>query len=223
MNGKLLLNAAIKFIAGILLVMIFLFLPAGSLQYWNGWLFMGLLFVPILIMGTVLFIKAPALLEKRLNRREKERTQKGVIGLSGVVFIVGFVAAGVDFRIGWSEVPMWLVIIACVLQVAGYVLFAEVMRENAYLSRAVEVQEGQKVIDTELYGIVRHPMYAAAIILFCSMPLVLGSWVAFVVFLAFPVLLAVRIRNEEDVLKNGLEGYAEYIQKVKYRLFPFIW
>ena len=183
----------------------------------------GLLFLPILIFGCVLFLKAPELLKKRLASRETESAQKQVIAASLLMFVGGFVVAGLDFRFGWSRVPEWVVIAASVCLLGSYGLYAEVMRENAYLSRTVEVQQGQKVIDTGLYGIVRHPMYMATTVLFLSMPLVLGSWYAFGIFLAYPLLLVKRIKNEEAVLEAGLSGYREYKQKVKYRMFPFIW
>lgn len=220
---KLLINALTKFILGLAMIAALLFLPAGTVQYPGGWRFVGLLFTPMLILGTVLFLKAPDLLKKRLNHREKESAQKRVIGASVLMFIGGFVAAGLDFRFGWSAVPRWMVTAASIVLLLSYGLYAEVMRENAYLSRTVEVQEGQKVIDTGLYAIVRHPMYMASTLLFLSIPLVLGSWFAFAIFLVYPFLLAGRIRNEEAVLAAGLPGYAEYQKKVKYRMIPFIW
>ena len=220
---KLLLNALIKFIVGLTLVGVLLFVPSGSFNYINGWLFIGLLFIPMLILGIILFFKTPSLLEKRLGAKEKDVTQKGVVALSGLLFIGGFVVAGLDWRFGWSHVPMWLVIVAAVILLIAYGLYAEVMRENAYLSRTIEVQENQKVIDTGLYAIVRHPMYMATILLFLMIPLVLGSWYALIVFLSYPIVIAVRIRNEEKVLEAGLAGYTEYKKKVKYRIIPFIW
>ncbi len=220
---KLLINALLKFICGILLVGMLVFLPAGTLQFINGWLFMGILFVPILIMGIVLFAKAPDLLKKRLNHKEKESTQKGVVACSALVFLAGFVTSGLDYRFSWSEVPLWIVITSCVLFLGGYGMYAEVLRENAYLSRTIEVQENQKVIDTGLYSVVRHPMYLATILLFLSIPLILGSWWSFIVFLFYPILIVVRIQNEEKVLAEQLEGYCQYKKKVKYKLIPFIW
>ena len=217
------LNALVKFLLGLLLVGVLLFLPAGGLGYMNGWLFIGLLFVPMLVLGVVLLIKAPALLEKRLCAKESEKTQKGIVGASGLLFIIGFVVAGLDFRFGWSHVPAWAVIIASAVLLVSYALYAEVMRENAYLSRTVEVQDGQKVVDTRLYGIVRHPMYAVTIWLFLSIPVVLGSWWALLCFLPYFPLFAVRILNEEKVLIEGLDGYGEYKKRVRYRLIPFIW
>lgn len=220
---KLLLNALLKFVSGLAAVGLLLFLPAGTLRYWNAWLFSALLFLPMLVVGVLLFVKAPELLEKRLNTREQEGTQKAVVALSALVFCLGFVLAGLDFRFGWSHMPTWLIVAAAVLQLISYGLYAEVMRENAYLSRTVEIQEGQKVIDTGLYGIVRHPMYLAVTLLFLTIPLVLGSWPCFVLFLCNPAILVLRIRNEEQVLERGLPGYTEYQQRVRYRLIPFIW
>ena len=220
---KLLLNALIKFLSGILLIGLLVFLPAGTLKFVSGWLFMAILFVPILIVGIVLYLKAPELLKKRLNNREEEAAQKGVVAVSAFVFIFGFITAGLDFRFGWTNVPMVIKIFACVVFLASYGLYAEVMRENAFLSRTIEVQENQKVIDTGLYGVIRHPMYMATIVLFLMIPLILGSWVAFVIFLAYPIIIAVRINNEEQILTEQLDGYAEYKQKVKYKIIPFIW
>lgn len=223
MRGKLLINAGIKYFVGLLLICMLVFLPAGTFEYWNGWLFIGLLFIPMLVLGVILLWKAPELLAKRLNTREKEGKQKKVVALSGVVFLSAFIVAGLDFRFSWTYVPMWLVAVASVILLVSYGLYAEVMRENAYLSRTVEVQENQKVIDTGLYGIVRHPMYAATILLFLSFPLVLGSWISFVIFLVYPIVMGMRIKNEEMVLEQGLEGYTEYKKRVKYRLLPFVW
>lgn len=220
---KLLLNALIKFVSGLLLVGLLLFLPAGTFLYMKGWLFVGLLFIPMLILGAILFFKAPELLKKRLNAKEKESTQKGVVALSGIVFIAGFVTAGLDFRFRWSAVPVWLIVIASVLFLLAYGLYAEVMRENAYLSRNVEVQENQKVIDTGLYGNVRHPMYAATILMYLAIPIVLGSWFSLIIFALYPAIIIPRILNEEKVLTEGLEGYKEYTTRVKYRIIPFIW
>lgn len=220
---KLLISALIKFLAGLVLMGLVLFLPAGTMAYPNAWLFLGLLFIPMLLLGIVLFLKVPALLEKRLQSKEKENTQKGVVAASGLMFIGSFVLAGLDFRFGWTHVPVWLVIVAAVVLLASYGMYAEVMRENAYLSRTVEVQENQKVIDTGLYGVIRHPMYTATIFLFLAMPLVLGSWIAFAVMLLYPAAIVARIGNEEKVLEEGLQGYAEYKKKVKYRLLPFVW
>lgn len=223
MRKNLVLQALTKYMAGLVFVGLMVFLPAGSMTYFNGWLFMALLFIPMLLLGIVLFIKSPELLEKRLNSKEKESEQKQVVSLSLVVFIVGFILSALDYRFGWSKLPMWLVIVGAVVLLISYGLYAEVMRENAYLSRTVEIQKEQKVIDTGLYGIVRHPMYFATTLLFLSFPIVLGSWVGFIVFLLLPLLLVKRIKNEEKILEEGLKGYKEYKEKVRYRLFPFIW
>ena len=220
---KLLLSALTKFLAGLVLMGLVLFLPAGTWNYFNAWLFLGLLFIPMLILGVVLFFKAPELLKKRLQSKEKESTQKGVVAISGLMFIGSFVLAGLDFRFGWTNVPAWLVIAAAIVLLSSYGMYGEVMRENAYLSRTVEVQENQKVIDTGLYGVIRHPMYTATIFLFLAIPLVLGSWLAFAVMLLYPVAIVMRIGNEEKVLEEGLQGYTEYKKKVKYRLVPLIW
>jgi protein-S-isoprenylcysteine O-methyltransferase Ste14 len=200
-----------------------LFLPAFTFLYPGAWLFIALLFVPMLIMGIVMLIKSPSLLEKRLNNKEKESAQKGVLALSGLMFPIGFVLSAFDFRFSWSSVPLWLVITASVLFLAGYALYAEVMRENEYLSRTVEVQENQRVIDTGLYGVVRHPMYLATLLMFLPIPLILGSFYGLIPFALYPVIIVFRILNEEKVLAEGLLGYKEYKQKVKYRLIPFIW
>jgi len=220
---KLIFNALIKYIAGLILVCSLLFIPAGSFSYIGGWLFIGLLFVPMLILGIVLCIKAPELLEKRLDTREKEKTQKGVIGFSLIIFVGGFIIAGLDFRFGWSFVPGAVTYIASAILLVSYALYGEVMRENAYLSRTIKVQDGQTVVDTGLYGVVRHPMYAATIWLFLSIPLILGSWWSFACFALYIPVIAVRILNEEKVLERDLSGYAEYKKRVKYRLIPFIW
>ena len=222
-KSKLLLSTITKFFAGIILVGLLLFLPAGSFAFFNAWLFIALLFIPMLILGIILFIKAPDLLEKRLSTKEKENTQKKVVGFSALLFLVGFLISGFDFRFGWSNVPNWLVIFSSVVLVISYGLYCEVMRENAYLSRTVEVQENQKVVDTGLYGIVRHPMYAVTIWLFLAIPLVLGSWWALLCFIHYPILIVARIKNEEKVLNEGLSGYTEYTKKVRYRLIPFVW
>ena len=219
----LLLQAIAKFLLGVVLVGALLFLPAGSFSFWQGWLLMGVLFIPMFIAGLVMLAKNPKLLEKRLNVKEKERKQGLVVKLSGLMFIGGFVLAGLNFRFGWYTLPVWVSAIGTVLFLLAYALYAEVLRENTYLSRTIEVQENQKVIDTGLYGIVRHPMYAATLLLFLSMPLILGSVFALAVFLVYPLIIAVRITNEEQVLLGGLEGYKAYTQKVKYRLIPWIW
>lgn len=223
MKKKLLSQALVKYVGGLLLMGMLLFLPAGTLRYWNGWLFMGVLFLPMLALGLALFIKSPELLEKRLHTDERESEQKNVIILSTVMFVGGFVLTGLDFRFGWSRMPLWAVLAATAVLLVSYGLYGEVLRENAFLSRTVEVQDGQTVVDTGLYGIVRHPMYAVTVLLFLSMPLVLGSLYAFLLFLIYPVLIAKRIKNEEKVLSEGLPGYADYMKKVKYRLIPFVW
>lgn len=220
---KLLLSAFTKYLIGLLLVGALLFLPAGSLGYLNGWLFICLLFLPMLVLGVILFIKSPKLLEKRIDAKEKEGTQKGVVAVSGLLFVAGFVVAGLDFRFGWSYVPVWVVVIASVVLLIAYALYAEVMRENAYLSRTVEIQEDQSVVDTGLYGIVRHPMYAVTLWLFLAIPIVLGSWWSLACFVPYIVVIVVRIKNEEKILETGLEGYSEYKKRVKYRIIPFIW
>jgi len=205
------------------MVSILLFLPAGTIHYWNAWLFMGVLFIPMFIAGLILLLKSPNLLSKRLNVKEKETEQKQVIGLSLLMFVGGFIVAALDFRYSWSKLPDWVIIAAMIIFLISYGLYAEVMRENAYLSRTIEVQENQKVIDTGLYGIVRHPMYFVTVLLFLSMPFILGSVYAFIIFLIYPLILVKRIKNEEAILREELTGYAEYTKKVKYRLIPFIW
>ena len=220
---KLIFNALAKYIMGLALLGALLFLPAWTFNYPGAWLFISLLFVPMMFIGVLLFAKAPALLEKRLNNKEKEKTQQGIVALSGLMFPIGFVLSALDFRFGWSSVPFWLMIAASVLFLAGYGMYAEVMRENAYLSRTVEVQENQKVISTGLYGVVRHPMYLATLLMFLPLPLILGSFWGLIPFAFYPVLIVIRLLNEEKVLTNELEGYAEYKTKVKYRLIPFVW
>jgi protein-S-isoprenylcysteine O-methyltransferase Ste14 len=220
---KLLMEALIKFTCGLLMVGLLIFLPAGTVVYTYGWLLIGLLFVPMLIAGFVMLAKSPEFLKKRLDAKEKQTTQKGVIVFSGLMFIAGFVVAGLDFRFGWSAMPTWVVITASVLFLVAYALYAEVMRENAYLSRTIKVEEGQTVVDTGLYGIVRHPMYAVTILLFLMIPLVLGSWYALIAFAFYPVIIVVRLKDEEELLTRELPGYAEYKQKVKCRIIPFIW
>lgn len=220
---KLIFSALIKYLFGLLLVGLLLFLPAGTLCYTDGWVFIALLFIPILILGVVLLLKAPELLKKRLDGKEKEATQKGVVAFSAVIFLCGFITAGFDFRFGLSNIPTAVKIIATVLFLASYLLYAEIMRENAYLSRTVKVEENQTVVDTGLYGIVRHPMYAATVLMFLMMPIILGSWISFCVFLFYPILIVIRIKNEEKVLTAELKGYVEYKQRVKYRLLPFLW
>lgn len=223
MDKKLFFQAIVKFALGVLVVGLLLFIPANTINYWNGWLFMGLLFIPMFIAGIVMMVKAPELLRKRLNAKEKENEQKQVILFSGLMFLAGFIIAGLNYRYNWIAIHNSVVIVSSVIFVLAYILYAEVLRENAYLSRTIEVQENQKVIDTGLYGIVRHPMYGATILLFLSMPLVLGSIISFVIFLVYPFIIAKRIKNEEEVLEKELAGYSEYKKKVKYKMIPFIW
>ena len=225
MNGRksLLRSALTKTAAGFLIMGLLLFLPAGTLEYPGAWRLLGLLFVPMMLVGIVLFLKAPELLQKRLNSKEQQSEQKLVVLCSALIFVAGFVLAGLDFRFQWTQLPDAFILPFCLLFLASYALYAQVLRENAYLSRTIEVQEGQKVVDTGLYGIVRHPMYAAVILLFLSMPLVLGSALAVIPFLLIPAVLVKRIQNEEEVLEEGLEGYREYKTRVRYRLIPFIW
>ena len=220
---KLLIEALVKFTCGLLLVGLLIFLPAGTLAYTYGWLFVALLFIPMLIAGFVMLAKSPEFLKKRLDAKEKQATQKGVLAFSGLMFIAGFVVAGLDFRFGWSNMPSWVVTTASALFLVAYALYAEVMRENAYLSRTIKVEEGQTVVDTGLYGIVRHPMYAVTILLFLMIPLVLGSWYALIAFVFYPAIIIVRLKDEEELLTRELSGYAEYKQRVKYRIIPFIW
>lgn len=223
MSKKLFFQAIGKLLLGLALVFGLLFIPAGSLQYINGWIFMGLLFIPMFIVGIILMIKNPELLKRRLNAKEKEGEQKQVVLLSGFMFLFGFVVAGLNYRFKWFELPNIVTIISSIIFIISYVLYGVVLKENAYLLRTIEVEENQKVIDTGLYGIVRHPMYAATILLFLSMPLVLGSLFSFVIFLVYPVIIAKRIKNEEIVLEKDLKGYTEYKKKVKYKIIPFIW
>lgn len=220
---KLLLNALLKLVLGLGLTLALLFIPAGTWNYPGGWLFCALLFLPMLILGLGLYFKAPELLKKRLNTKETDKTQQGVVAASSVLFVIAFVAAGLDFRFGWTWVPGWLVWAAAILQLASYSLYAEVLRENAYLSRTVEVQENQKVIDTGLYGIVRHPMYTATILLCLAIPLVLGSWICFALMLLYPAIIVRRIHSEEEILEAGLAGYTDYKKRVRWRLVPFLW
>lgn len=223
MTIKLFIEAILKFTLGVLLIGALIFLPAGGFAFAGGWLLMGILFIPMFGAGIVMMVKNPSLLASRLDAKEKEREQNVVVKLSGLMFIGGFVLAGLDHRFGWIRLPFEVNIAAAVVFIIAYILYAEVLRENTYLSRTIKVVEGQKVVSTGLYGIVRHPMYFATILLFMSMPLVLGSLVSFVVFLAYPFIIAARIKNEEEVLSRELDGYEEYKQKVKYRMIPFIW
>ncbi len=223
MNKKLFLQAIIKFFFGVLLVGLLVFLPAGTFRFFQGWLFMSILFVPMFVAGIVMMVKNPRLLALRLDAKEKQSDQSVVVKLSGLMFLAGFIVAGLDFRFGWFPLPKGVSIGAAVVFLAAYVLYAEVLRENTYLSRTIEVQENQKVIDTGVYAVVRHPMYFATVLLFLAMPLVLGSLVSFVIFLAYPFLIAKRIKGEEQFLEKELPGYREYKAKVKYRLLPFVW
>ena len=223
MTIKLLVSAITKFLLGVVLLGLFIFLPAGTLDFAGGWLLMGILFVPMFLAGIVMMIYNPNLLKSRLNAKEKEKTQDVVVKLSGLMFIVAFVLAGLDHRFGWIKLPFYVNIVGAVLFLLSYLLYAEVLRENAYLSRTIEVQDGQKVVSTGLYGIVRHPMYFATLVLFGAMPIVLGSVIALIPMIAYPFIISARIKNEEEVLTRELEGYAEYKEKVKYRILPFIW
>lgn len=223
MTKKLFVQAISKFVTGLVLIALLLFLPAGTICYWNGWLLIGILFIPMLTAGIVMLLRNPELLEKRLKAKESEGEQKTVIVLSGVMFFVAFVVAGLNYRFGWIVMPRWTVIAAAIVFLAAYLMYAEVLRENTYLSRTVEIQKHQKVIDTGLYGIVRHPMYSATVFLFLSMGLVLGSPISFAILICYLPIIAKRIRNEEEVLAQGLEGYAEYRDKVKYKVIPLIW
>ncbi|MBO6053967.1 MAG: isoprenylcysteine carboxylmethyltransferase family protein [Oscillospiraceae bacterium] len=223
MDAKLFSQAIVKFLCGLLLVGLLLFLPAGTFAYPQAWLLIGILFLPMFIAGLVMMRRNPDLLRKRLNAKERQAEQKTVILLSGLMFLAAFILAGLNFRFGWIVLPAWVSWAAAVLFLLAYALYAEVLRENAYLSRTIEVQEGQKVVDTGLYGIVRHPMYMTTLILFLAMPLVLGSLISFVIMLAYIPIIAKRIRNEELVLEEGLEGYREYKTRVRYRVIPFLW
>ena len=223
MSFKLFVEGIIKFLLGVAMVGALLFILAGTFNYLNGWIFLGLLFIPMFIAGIVLMIKNPELLKNRLNVKEKQKEQKTVVALSGLMFIAGFVVAGLNFRFKWIELPFAVTIVGSVLFIISYVLYAEVLRENTYLFRTIEVQEGQKVIDTGLYGIVRHPMYAVTVLLFLSIPLILGSIISFAVFLVYPFIIAKRIKNEEEVLEKELKGYSDYKKKVRYKLIPLIW
>lgn len=223
MNIKLFFQAIIKYLFGIIIVGALIFIPANSLEYWNGWVLMGILFIPMFFTGIVLMVKDPELLKKRLNAKENEKDQKKVILLSGLMFLSGFIIAGLNYRFKWILMPNIIVIISSILFLIFYFLYAEVLRENTYLSRTIEIQENQKVITTGLYKYIRHPMYAVTIFLFLTMPLVLGSIISFVIFLIYPVIIAKRIKNEEELLEKELEGYSEYKKNVKYKIIPFIW
>lgn len=220
---KLIINALFKLLVGLGMIALLLFLPAGTWHYWNAWLLIVLLFIPMTCMGVGMLLFSPELLSKRLNNKERELTQKHVVALSGLMFIGGFTICGLDHRFAWSQVPVWLIITASVVFLVGYILYAEVLRENAYLSRTIEVQDNQRLIDTGLYGIVRHPMYTATLLMFLSMPLILGSWWGMLLFGIYPLLIIKRIQNEEQVLATGLAGYIDYQQRVRWKLIPRVW
>ncbi len=220
---KLFFKAILKYISGVIIIGLLLFIPAHNFNYWNAWLFMGLLFIPMFIAGIILMIKNPMLLESRLDVKENEKEQKQVIIYSGLMFITGFIIAGLNYRYKWINLPNIIVIISSIIFVISYILYAEVLRENTYLARTIKVQENQTVVDTGLYGIVRHPMYSITLVLFLTMPLILGSIISFIIFLIYPLIIHKRIINEEKVLEKELKGYKEYKKKVKYRLIPYIW
>ncbi|MBE6139522.1 MAG: isoprenylcysteine carboxylmethyltransferase family protein [Firmicutes bacterium] len=223
MNIKLFFEAILKFLLGMVLVGLLIFIPANTIKFMNGWLLMGVLFIPMFIAGIVMMIKAPDLLKSRLDAKEKEGEQKMVVSLSGLMFLIGFVLAGLNYRFNWIQLPNVVVVIATIIFLLSYMLYAEVLRENVFLSRTIEVQKDQKVIETGLYGIVRHPMYLATIFLFLSIPLILGSFISFIIFLVYPFIIVKRINNEEQVLEKELNGYKEYKNKVKYKMIPFVW
>lgn len=223
MKNNLLAQSLKKFIAGFVAIGVLLFWPAGTLHYWNAWLFVAVLFVPMLLLGIVMLFKSPKLLEKRLDAKEKVDEQKWVVALSGIMFLAAFVVAGLNFRYSWHSLPDYLVWIGVMVFLLSYLMYAEVMRENAFLSRTIEIQENQKVVDTGLYGVVRHPMYSATLLMFLSIPLILGSLVSFVIMLSYIPIIAARMRSEEEILEEGLEGYKEYKQKVRYKVIPFVW
>lgn len=223
MNIELFFSAITKYLLGIILVSLLLFIPAGSLEYWHAWLFIGLLFIPMFIAGIIMMIFNPSLLKSRLNAKEKEKEQKTVVLLSGLMFLIGFILAGLNYRLNWIHIPKIIVIISSLIFILSYLLYGEVLRENTFLSRTIEVKSNQKLIDKGLYGIIRHPMYLATIFLFLSMPLILDSVISFIIFLVYPFIIIKRIKNEEQVLEKELHGYKEYKNKVKYRLIPFIW
>ena len=223
MSKKLFIEAILKYVLGVILVALLIFLPAGTINYLKGWIFMGILFVPMFIAGVVMMIKNPKLLRSRLDAKEEQGEQKLVIKLSGLMFIIGFILAGLDFRFNWLVIPSWISYASSVIFLVFYVMYGEVLRENATLLRTIKVEENQKVVDTGLYGIIRHPQYSASIVMFLTMPLILGSLISLAVFMVYPILIVLRIRNEEKVLTNELNGYKEYKEKVKYRLIPFIW
>jgi protein-S-isoprenylcysteine O-methyltransferase Ste14 len=220
---KLIISALCKLALGVGMIIALLFLPAGTWQYWQAWVFIALLFIPMLSIGIGLLIISPELLAKRLSNKEKEQTQKHIVALSGLMFISGFILCGLDHRYAWSHIPLWVSISASVVFIIGYILYAEVLRENAYLSRTIEVQDNQLLIDTGLYAIVRHPMYTATLLMFLSMPIILGSWWSLIIFAVYPILIAARIQNEEKVLATGLKGYTYYQKRVRWRLIPWVW
>lgn len=223
MTKKLFIQAIGKFIFGVILLGVLVFVPAGTINYPNGWLLIAVLFVPMFVAGLVMMFKNPELLKKRLNAKEEEKEQKTVVALSGAMFAAAFVAAGLSFRFKWLVLPKWAVMIGTIVFLLAYAMYAEVLRENTYLSRTVEVQENQKVIDTGLYGIVRHPMYSATLFLFLSMGIILGSLISCAILLLYIPIIAKRIKNEEKVLEEGLEGYSEYKTRVKFKVIPFVW
>ena len=223
MSKKLFIEAILKYLLGVILVGLLIFLPAGTIRYLKGWIFMGVLFIPMFIAGIVMMIKNPKLLKSRLDAKEEQGEQKLVIKLSGLMFFVGFILAGLDFRFNWFVIPSWISYVSAFIFLLFYVMYGEVLRENATLLRTIKVEENQKVVDTGLYGIIRHPQYSASIVMFLAMPLILGSLISLVVFMFYPILIVLRIRNEEKVLTNELNGYKEYKEKVKYRLIPFIY
>lgn len=223
MKNNLFVESLKKFIGGFVIIGVLLFLPAGTLSYWNAWLFVTVLFIPMLFLGIVMLFRSPELLAKRLDAKEKVNEQKWVVALSGIMFVASFVVAGLNFRFSWHSLPDYLIWSGASIFLLSYLMYAEVMRENAFLSRTIEIQENQKVIDTGLYGIVRHPMYSATLLMFLSIPLILGSIVSFVIMLAYIPIIYVRMNNEEKVLEEGLEGYKEYKQRVRYKVIPFVW
>lgn len=223
LRSSLFISALSKFLGGLGIIMLLLFLPAGTWHYWQAWVFISVLFIPMTIMGVWLLCCQPELLAKRLNNKETQHEQKSIVALSGIMFIAGFVVCGLDFRCSWSNPPLWITISASIIFLVSYILYAEVMRENAYLSRTIEVQDGQQLIDTGLYSIVRHPMYSATLLMYLAMPIMLDSWWALLVFALYPILIVKRILNEEQVLANGLQGYTDYQKRVQYRLIPWIW
>ena len=223
MDAKLFSQALVKFLIGLIAICLLLFVPAGTLNYPNGWLFIGLLFIPMLVAGIIMFFKSPKLLKRRLNAKEDQSEQKIVIAISAIIFLLSFIIAGLNFRFGWFRLPQSIIIISSAIFLLSYIMYGEVLRENAYLSRTVEVSENQIVIDSGLYGIVRHPMYTSTILMFLSMPLVLDSIFSFMIMLIYPAIIIFRIRNEEQLLERELDGYAQYKEKVKYRIIPFIW